>query len=151
MHDRFNRSMAKGPSFCHPRPPNSLDQMLTTWRARCVGHCEMTWSAVCSLAPHSQFGNGARPHLRFDEQKRPTLERRWLSLIQDALDKPIDLVLTLGMKALIDDRLLRWSGWQMLSWSQTITLLVMFSSTDRNQICPSGIPYINTNVQGGHR
>ena len=23
--------------------------------AGCMGHCEMVWSAVCSLAPHSQF------------------------------------------------------------------------------------------------
>ena len=31
--------------------------------ARCMGHAVKTWSAVCSEAPHSQFGEGARPHL----------------------------------------------------------------------------------------
>ena len=53
--------------------------------AGCMGHCEMVWSGVCSLAPHSQFVRGARPHLYMDEQKRPTPERRRLSLIQAAL------------------------------------------------------------------
>ena len=53
--------------------------------AGCMGHCEMVWSAVCSLAPHSQFVRGARPHLYMDEQKRPTPERRRLSLTQAAL------------------------------------------------------------------
>ena len=35
--------------------------------ARCIGHAVSTWSAVCSKAPHSQFGEGARPHLCMDE------------------------------------------------------------------------------------
>ena len=35
--------------------------------ARCIGHAVSTWSAVCSEAPHSQFGEGARPHLCMDE------------------------------------------------------------------------------------
>ena len=26
--------------------------------ARCIGHAVSTWSAVCSEAPHSQFGEG---------------------------------------------------------------------------------------------
>ena len=26
------------------------------------GYAIRTWSAVCSIAPHSQFGEGARPH-----------------------------------------------------------------------------------------
>ena len=34
---------------------------------RCIGHAVSTWSAVCSEAPHSQFGEGARPHLCMDE------------------------------------------------------------------------------------
>ena len=35
--------------------------------ARCIGHALSTWSAVCSEAAHSQFGEGARPHLCMDE------------------------------------------------------------------------------------
>ena len=35
--------------------------------ARCIGHAVRTWSTVCSEAPHSQFGEGARPHLCMDE------------------------------------------------------------------------------------
>ena len=35
--------------------------------ARCIGHAISTWSAVCSEAPHLQFGEGARPHLYMDE------------------------------------------------------------------------------------
>ena len=30
--------------------------------ARCIGNAVSTWSAVCSEAPHSQFGERARPH-----------------------------------------------------------------------------------------
>ena len=48
-----------------------------------------TWSAVCSEAPHSQFGEGARPHLCMDEWNRPTPVRRRLSLTQAAGGKPI--------------------------------------------------------------
>ena len=29
------------------------------------------WSAVCSLAPRSEFAEEARPHLCVDEPKRP--------------------------------------------------------------------------------
>ena len=35
--------------------------------ARCIGHAVSTWSAVCSEPPHSQFGEGVRPHLYMDE------------------------------------------------------------------------------------
>ena len=113
-----------------PWPPNCLDQMLSvrdfsqqlvlfsktirpniTRGARCMGHCEMMWSTVCSLAPHSQFVRGARPHLYMDEQKRPTPERRRLSLTQAALGRPIPkgLVLALGIKAWSDDALAEYS------------------------------------------
>ena len=27
-----------------------------------VGHAVKTWSAACSMSPHSQSGKGARPH-----------------------------------------------------------------------------------------
>ena len=50
--------------------------------ARCIGHAIRTWSAVCSEAPHSQFGEGARPHLCMDKWNRPTSIRRRLSLTQ---------------------------------------------------------------------
>ena len=39
-------------------------------------------SAVCSEAPHSQFGEGARPHLCMDEWNRPTPVRRRLNSCQ---------------------------------------------------------------------
>ena len=79
--------------------------------ARCMGHCEMMWSAVCSLAPHSQFVRGARPHWYMDEQKRPTPERRGLTLTHAALGRPIPkgLVLALGIKARSDDALAEYS------------------------------------------
>ena len=57
--------------------------------ARCIGHAVSTWSAVCSEAPHSQFGEGARPHLCMNEWNRPTPVRRRLSLTQAARGKPI--------------------------------------------------------------
>ena len=57
--------------------------------ARCIGHAVSTWSAVCSEAPHLQFGEGARPHLCMDEWNRPTPVRRRLSLTQATRGKPI--------------------------------------------------------------
>ena len=45
----------------------------------------MMWSAVCSEAPHSQFGEGATPHLYMDECNRPTPVRRRFSFTQDVL------------------------------------------------------------------
>ena len=57
--------------------------------ARCIGHVVRTWSAVCSEAPHSQFGQGVRPHLCMDEWNRPTPVRRRLSLTQAARGKPV--------------------------------------------------------------
>ena len=57
--------------------------------APCIGYAVSTWSAVCLEAPHSQFGEGTRPHLCMDEWNRPTLVRRRLSLTQAARNKPI--------------------------------------------------------------
>ena len=57
--------------------------------AQCIGHVVRTWSAVCSESPHSQFGEGARPHLCMDEWNRPTPVLRRLSLTQAAWSKPI--------------------------------------------------------------
>ena len=50
--------------------------------ARCIGHAVRTWCAVCSEAPHSQFGDGARPHLCKDEWNRLIPVGRRLSLTQ---------------------------------------------------------------------
>ena len=57
--------------------------------SRCIGHAVSTWSIVCSEVPHSQFGEGARPHLCMDKWNRPTPVRRRLSLTQATRDKPI--------------------------------------------------------------
>ena len=65
-----------------------------------MGHAIRTWSAVCSKAPKSQFGEGARPHLCMDEWNRPTPVRRRFSLIQAVQGQltPTDLALGPGMK-----------------------------------------------------
>ena len=57
--------------------------------ARCMGHAIRTWSAVCSAALHSQFGEGARPHLCMEEWNCPAAVLKRLSLTQAARDKPI--------------------------------------------------------------
>ena len=103
-----NRTGTEGLSFYYPRLLHCLDQMLAVMSlsqhrvsssktvrprapcgARCIGHAVSTWSAVCSEAPHSQFGEGARPQLCIDEWNRPTPVRRRLSLTQAARGKPI--------------------------------------------------------------
>ena len=103
-----NRTGAEGLSFYYPRLLHCLNQMLVVMLlsqhrvlssktvrprapcgARCIGHAVRTWSAVCSEAPHSQFGKGVRPHLCMDEWNRPTPVRRRLSLTQAARGKPI--------------------------------------------------------------
>ena len=103
-----NRTGAEGLSCYYPRLLHCLNQMLAVvlvsqhrvssskidrprapCGARCIGHAVSTWSAVCSEAPHSQFGEGARPHLCTDEWNRPTPVRRRLSLTQAARGKPI--------------------------------------------------------------
>ena len=101
-----NRTGAEGLSFYYPLL-YCLDQMLAVMSlsqhrvssfktvrhrapsgARCIGHAVRTWSAVCSEAPHSQFGEGARPHLCIDEWNRPTPVRRRLSLTQASRVSP---------------------------------------------------------------
>ena len=115
-----NRTGAGGLSFYYPRPLHCLDQMRAvmslsqhrvssskTVRPRapcgvqCIGHAVSTWSAVCSEVPHSQFGEGVRPHLCMDEWSRPTPVRRQLSLTQATQGKPIPtgLASVLGIKA----------------------------------------------------
>ena len=115
-----NRTGAEGLSFYYPRLLHCLDQMLAVMSlsqhrvsssktvrprapcgARCIGHAISTWSAVCSEAPQSQFGEGARPHLCMDEWNRPTPVRRRLSLTQAARGKliPTGLAPVSGTKA----------------------------------------------------
>ena len=103
-----NRTGAEGLFFYYPRLLHCLNQMLAvvllsqhrvfsskTVRprapcgARCLGQAVRTWSAVFSEAPHSQFGEGTRPHLCMDEWNRPTPVRRRLRLTQAAQVKPI--------------------------------------------------------------
>ena len=57
--------------------------------ARCIGHPVRTWSAVCSVALYSQFGEEARPHLCMNEWNHPTPVCSRLSLTQAARGKPI--------------------------------------------------------------
>ena len=66
---------------------------------------------ISGKRPHCLVSALARPHLYMDEQKRPTPERRRLSLTQAALGRPIPkgLVLALGMKAWSDDALAEYS------------------------------------------
>ena len=92
-----------GQDFYYPRLLHCLNQMLAvvllsqhrvlsskTVRpcapcgARCIGHAVRTWSVVCSGVPHSQFGEGARPHLCMDKWNCPTPVHRQLSLTQAA-------------------------------------------------------------------
>ena len=103
-----NRTGDVGLLFYYPRLLYCLNQMLAVMLfsqhrvsssktvrprapcgARCIGYAVRTLSAVCSEAPHSQFGEGARPHLCMDKWNRPTLVRRRLSLTQAARGKPI--------------------------------------------------------------
>ena len=88
-----NRTGAEGLSFYYPRLLHCLDQMLAVMSlsqhrvsssktvrprapcgARCIGHAVSTWSAVCSEAPHSRFGEGARPHLCMGRMKTPNTQ-----------------------------------------------------------------------------
>ena len=55
-------------------------QTLCSMSPRCIGHAVSTWFAVCSEVPHSQFGEGARPHLCMYEWNRPTPVHRRLNL-----------------------------------------------------------------------
>ena len=103
-----NRTRTEGLSFYYPILLFCLNQMLAmvllsqhrvspfkTVRprapcvARCIGHAIKPWFAVCSEAPHLQFGEGARPRLCMDEWNRPTPVNRRLSLTKAARGKPI--------------------------------------------------------------
>ena len=103
-----NSTGAQDLSFYYPRLLYCLNQMLAvvllsqhrvlsskTVRprapcgARCIGYAVRTWFADCSKAPHTQFGEGARPHLCMDKWIRPTPIRRRLSLTQATRGKLI--------------------------------------------------------------
>jgi len=49
------------------------------WGGRWIGHWKITWSTVCSSAPHSQAAEETIPHLYKQERKRSTSMRRRLS------------------------------------------------------------------------
>ena len=62
----------------------------------------MTWSAVCLVAPYSQFGDGARPHGRVKTPyTSPQAIEPVVSSFQDVLGRliPSGLKLNQGMKA----------------------------------------------------
>ena len=103
-----NRTGVEGLSFYYHRLLYCLNQMLAvvllnqhrvlsskTIRPhapccpQCIGHAVRTWSAICSEAPHLQFGEGAIPHLCMNVWNRPTPVRRRLSLTQAARGKLI--------------------------------------------------------------
>ena len=114
IHSRSDTSRTGpgGLSFYYPRLLHCLNQMLAVMSfsqhrvlssktvkprapcgARCIGDAVRTWSTVCTEAPNSQFGEGARPHLCMDEWNCPTPVRRRLSLTQATRGKPIPTAL----------------------------------------------------------
>ena len=127
---RHKQNWGRGLSFYYHRLLYCLNQMLAVMLlsqhrvlssktvrprapcgARCIGHAVRTWSAVCSETPHSQFDEGARPHLCLDEWNCPTPVCMRLSLTQTARGKPIltGLVLVLGTKARSLEAFLQYS------------------------------------------
>ena len=64
-----------------------------------MGHAVRMWSAVCSEAPHLQFGKKTRSYLCMDEWNLPIPNRSRLSLTQAVRGKliPTSLILVLGM------------------------------------------------------
>ena len=132
--DDTNRTGAEGLSFYYPRMLYCHDQMLAVMflsqhrvsssktirarapcGARCIKHAVRTWSAVCSEAPHSQFGEEARAHQCMDEWNRPTSVRRRLSLTQAARGKPIPtgLVPIPGTKTRSQEEFLQYSAFHL--------------------------------------
>ena len=83
--------------------------------ARCVGYVITKWSVVCSEAPHSQFGEGRRPHLCMNKWNDSTPVRRRLSLTQAVWRKliSISLALVLGMKTRSLDVFTQYSAFHL--------------------------------------
>ena len=69
----------------------------------------------CSEAPHSQFGEGARPHLCLHEWNHSTPVRRRLSLTQPVRGKltPTGLALVLGIKTQSLEVFLQYSAFHL--------------------------------------
>ena len=132
-----NRTGAEGLFFYCPRLLHCLNHMLAVmslsqhrvsssktvrsrapYGARCIGHAVSTWSAVCSEAPHSQFGEGARPHLCMDKSNRPTPVHRQRFRAADTNGR-LDLSLTWRVS---EDPLKRpykiWSGSRYSRWAK---------------------------------
>ena len=91
---RHKQDWAGGLFFYYPRLLFCLNQMLAVMvlsqhrvlssktvrpcapcGARCIGHTIRTWYAVCSMAPHLQFGKGVRPHLCMNKELLYTISR----------------------------------------------------------------------------
>ena len=89
--------------------------------ARCVGHCEMTWPAVCLVAPLLLFENEARSRSCIYEQ----ICRR-LNLTQEARSKPIPK----GVKQTLETK--SWNADELLEFSMLRFLFArMFISFPR--------------------
>ena len=50
----------------HPVSSSKTVRPVTPRGSQCMGHVKITRSAACLVAPHSQFDEGARPHLYMD-------------------------------------------------------------------------------------
>ena len=65
------------------------------WGARYMKYTVKMWYAVYSMAPYSQFGEGARSHFSMDKWNCPIPIRRRLSLTQAVRGQPISTGLAL--------------------------------------------------------
>ncbi|CAK8677037.1 unnamed protein product [Clavelina lepadiformis] len=92
----------------------------------------MTWSAVCSVTPHSHPDEGASPHLCIFERKRLTTVRRRLSLTQAGLarDIPDGFGSASAMKSQSLESLL--SRWWSLEWGMEKMFRVQRAASERN-------------------
>ncbi|XP_076804591.1 uncharacterized protein LOC143448655 [Clavelina lepadiformis] len=79
-HEVISHAIVSSSSLFRPSTPRG---------GRWIGQALITWSAVCSVAPHSHPGEGASPHLCMSERKRPTPVRKRLSLTQAVLARDI--------------------------------------------------------------
>ena len=149
-----NRTGAKSLSFYYPRLLHCLNQILAvvllsqhrvlsskTVRprspcdARCIGHAVSTWSAVCSEAPHSQFGEGTTPHLCMVEWNPPILVRRRLSLTQAARSKPIPT----GLAPISGTKVWSLEAWKLLSIQKRGCQVWQSCPKDPSQLAQTGV------------
>ena len=99
-----NRTGAEGLFFYYPRLLYCPDQMLAVMLlsqhrvsssktvkpcapcgAQYMVHAIRTWSVVCSVMPHLEFGEETRPYLCMDKWNHPTPVLKQLSLTQNCL------------------------------------------------------------------